>query len=111
MKASTMPERLTDYEREQWREAAQDTRNPRQAGLLRTKRYNGQKASGYAHGALGQDRADRPPRVIAPEGLVAQNSRRTSPTAKSPWSSAHAIGPLYDGAGGGNAGHQDDEPR
>jgi hypothetical protein len=103
-----MPE-LTDYEREQWREAAQDTRNPRQAGLLRTKRNGGQKASGYAHGALGQGRADRPPRVIAPDGLVARNSHRTSPSAKSPWSTAHDIGPLYDGTGG-NAGHQGDEP-
>jgi hypothetical protein len=105
-----MAEQLSDYEREQWREAAQDTRNPRQPGLLRTKR-NGAKASGYAHGALGPGRADRPPRVIAPEGLVAQNSQRTSPSATSPWSTAHNIGPLYDGTGGGNAGHQGDEPK
>jgi hypothetical protein len=103
-----MPE-PTNYEIEQWREAAQDTRNPRQAGLLRTKRNGGKKASGYAQGMLAQgSRADRPSRAVvnAPSSeFVRRNSQRTSPEPHSPLSSAHRIRPLYDG----NAGHQDGE--
>jgi hypothetical protein len=100
---------LTNYEIEQWREAAQDTNNPRQAGLLRTKRNGGKRASGYAQGVLGEGRADRPSRAVvnAPSAdFVRRNSQRTSPEPHSPLSSAHRIRPLYEG----NTGHEDDEP-
>ena len=94
-----MPE-LTDYERAQWHQARADGR---------VKKNGNRRAVGRAEGALAasrMDRASRPVLTGEAKSFAREYGHRTAPPPHRPWSSAHEIGPLYEG----NAGHERDTP-